>query len=110
MSKPSVLQEYDASLDSKKRCVIKGLARISRYHVTIMRTGQVILEPRVLAAPEDLSADARSMLLGSIDNLKTGKAGAYFKPEEDPELLSRVRKEFRAARKGVARKRNHQKV
>jgi hypothetical protein len=58
----------------------------------------------------DLRANARAMLLNSIDNLKKGKAGGYFNPEEDPGLLERAQKDYAADKKGVERRRNRHRV
>jgi hypothetical protein len=71
-----VLKEYDAKLDTKRRCVIHGLRSFNRYHVRVYADGTVQMQPRVLASPQELSANTLRMLYGSIKNLKKGKAGA----------------------------------
>ena len=71
-----VLQEYDAKLDSKRRCVIHGITSFDRYHVKIFDSGKVEMNPRVLASPEELSTKTLRMIYGSIRGLKENKAGS----------------------------------
>jgi hypothetical protein len=86
-----LLQEYDAKLDNKRRCVIHGIMPFDRYHVKVFKNGKVEMTPRVLASPEELSAKTLRMIYGSIKNLKKDKAGSavdfklfkkYLKDEE----------------------------
>jgi hypothetical protein len=72
----NILQEYDAKLDNKRRCVIHGIPSFDRYHVKIFNSGKVEMTPRVLARPEDLSEKTLRMIYGSIKNLKEGKVGS----------------------------------
>ncbi|MBL8028469.1 MAG: hypothetical protein JNL74_18745 [Fibrobacteres bacterium] len=84
--KNAVVQEYDVSLDNKKRCVIRGIPTISRYHVQVWKTGKIVMEPRILASVEDLSERAQNRLLESIKNFKAGKVGGTFNPKEFPDI------------------------
>ena len=72
----SILQEYEAKLDSKHRCVIHGIPAFNRYRVRIFKTGRIEMTPRVLASPSELSKNTLRMVYGSITNLKAGKAGS----------------------------------
>lgn len=72
----NVLQEYDAKLDDKRRCVIHGLRSFERYHVKVFNNGTIEMTPRVLASPEELSVKTLRMIYGSIRSLKQGKSGA----------------------------------
>lgn len=72
----NVIQEYDAKLDGKRRCTIHGIPAFDRYHVKVFTDGKIEMTPRVLAAPEELSAKSLRMIYGSIKNLKKGKAGS----------------------------------
>ena len=72
----NVVQEYDAKLDNKRRCVIHGIPAFNRYHVKIFENGKIEMNPRVLASPEELSAKALRMIYGSISGLKENKAGS----------------------------------
>jgi hypothetical protein len=71
----NILQEYDAKLDNKRRCVIHGIPSFDRFHVKIFNSGKVEMTPRVLARPEELSKNTLRMIYGSIKNLQDGKAG-----------------------------------
>ncbi len=71
-----VLQEYDAKLDNKRRCVIHGNLPFDRYHIKIFDSGKIEMNPRVLASPEELSEKTLRMIYGSIKNLKENKAGS----------------------------------
>lgn len=72
----NILQEYDAKLDTKQRCVIHGIPFFDRYHVKVFDSGKIEMMPRVLAGPKDLSKNTLRMIYGSVRNLKTGKAGS----------------------------------
>ncbi|MBM4183311.1 MAG: hypothetical protein FJ207_03695 [Gemmatimonadetes bacterium] len=49
------MREYDAKLDSRKRLTLRD-AGFEHYHVKEMDDGTVVLEPRVLVAPNALTA------------------------------------------------------
>ena len=72
----NVLQEYNAKLDNKHRCVIHGIPSFDRYHVKVFTNGKVEMTPRVLAGTEELSKNTLRMIYGSISNLKKGKSGS----------------------------------
>ena len=74
MSK-NVLQEYDAKLDNKQRCVIHGIPSFDRYHVKVFSDGKIEMTPRVLVSPEELSENSRRMIYSSIKNMREGKVG-----------------------------------
>jgi len=86
-----VLQEYDAKLDNKRRCVIHGNLPFERYHIKIFDSGKIEMNPRVLASPDELSEKTLRMIYGSIKNLKENKAGStvdfkkYGKYLKDPD-------------------------
>lgn len=70
-----VLEEYDAKLDTKRRCIIHGIPAFDRFHVKVFASGRIEMTPRVLAKPEELSKNTLRMIYGSVNNLKKGKAG-----------------------------------
>jgi len=72
----NILQEYDAKLDNKQRCVIHGIPSFDRYHVKVFNSGKVELTPRILARPEELSENTLRMIYGSIKNLQNRKSGS----------------------------------
>ena len=68
-------REYDARLDAKKRLTLRGVD-FDYYHVTILPDHRIILEPRVLTAPFELSANTLKMMDESVQNMKAGKVSA----------------------------------
>jgi len=66
------VKEYDARIDEKKRVTIRG-AHYEHYHVVEYDDGKIMLEPRVLVAPFELSTRSLAMMDESVDNLKSGK-------------------------------------
>ena len=68
----AVIREYDAKLDSKKRLVIRD-AEYDYYHVSVLRDQRIILEPRVLAIPSEVSANTLKMMDSSVKSMKKGK-------------------------------------
>ena len=52
---PTILKEFDAKLDSKKRLTLRG-ALYDYYHVKVLDNGSIILEPRELTIPAQFSS------------------------------------------------------
>ena len=69
----TVVKEYEAHLDTKKRITLRG-AQSEYYAVKTFRDGRVLLEPRVLVPPQAVSKRALKMLDRSAANLAKGKA------------------------------------
>jgi len=68
----AVLNQYVAHLDTKKRLTIRGtIAQF--FAVKIYSDGHVLLEPRVLVAPEMISKRSLKMMDQSVSNLKKQK-------------------------------------
>ncbi len=67
------IKEYDARMDVKKRVTLRG-AKYSSYHVIEYPNGQIVLEPRELVAPFEVSEKSLSMMDTAIVNFKKGKA------------------------------------
>ena len=67
--------EYDAKVDAKKRITIRN-ANYSYYHVREMESGVILLEPRELRAPFQISANTLAMMDKSIQNFKAGNVSA----------------------------------
>jgi hypothetical protein len=66
------MAEYDARIDSKKRLTLRG-ASFDYYHVQEYPDGRIILEPRQLVAPHEMSKKTLAMIDKSVANLKKGK-------------------------------------
>ena len=67
------VKEYDARIDMKKRLTIRG-AQYDNYHVYEFENGKIMLEPRVLVAPVEISKKTLGMMDSAMDNFKKGKA------------------------------------
>ncbi len=67
------VREYDAKLDSKKRLTLRG-GGFEYYHVTEYGDGRIVLEPRVLTSPFQVSANTLEMMDEAVRNLKEGSA------------------------------------
>jgi len=67
------LKEYDARVDTKKRVTLRG-ARYTNYHVQEYADGRIVLEPRELIAPFELSKHSLAAMDASMTNLKKGNA------------------------------------
>ena len=68
----SAIREYDAKLDSKKRLTLRE-AEYEYYHVSVFPDQRIVLEPRVLTTPFEVSANTLKMMDNSVDNMKKGK-------------------------------------
>ena len=68
----ATIREYDAKLDSKKRLTLRS-TKFDYYHVQEMENGIIILEPRELTAPLQISSNTLSMMDQSIENLRAGR-------------------------------------
>ena len=66
-----VLNRYDAKVDNKKRISIRG-SKYDYYSVTEYKDGKVVLEPRVLVAPFEVSNNTLSMMDKSVENIDKG--------------------------------------
>lgn len=65
------VKSYDAKIDSKKRITLRN-ALFEYFHVEEYSDGKIILEPRVLQKPFEISENTLAMMDYSIDNFKNG--------------------------------------
>ena len=68
----AAVREYDAKLDSKKRLTLRE-AGYEYYHVSVLPDQRIVLEPRVLTAPFEVSANTLKMMDSAVENMKMGK-------------------------------------
>ena len=61
----TAIREYDAKLDSKRRLTIRN-TNFDYYHVQEMDDGTIILEPRELTAPFQISVKTLAMMDQSV--------------------------------------------
>ena len=69
---------YDAKMDSKKRVTLRG-AKYEYYNVREMDDGSVLLSPRVLVSPFEISANTLKTMDQSMENFKAGKVSKPIK-------------------------------
>ena len=69
----STIKEYDAKLDSKRRLTLRS-NHFEYYHVREMSDGTILLEPRELTAPFQISVNTLSMMDTAIENMLAGNA------------------------------------
>ena len=67
----NTVREYDAKLDSKRRLTLRE-AGYEYYHVTVLPDQRIVLEPRVLTSPFEVSANTLKMMDESVENMKKG--------------------------------------
>ncbi len=69
---PAAVKEYDARMDVKKRVTLRG-AKFRNYHVQEYSDGSIMLEPRELVAPFEISKNTLSMMDSTVHNIHKGK-------------------------------------
>ena len=67
----AAIREYDAKLDSKNRLTLRD-AGYEYYHVTVLPDQRIVLEPRVLTSPFEVSENTLRMMDSSVENMKKG--------------------------------------
>ncbi|CAN2047437.1 conserved hypothetical protein [Candidatus Magnetomoraceae bacterium gMMP-1] len=65
----AIVKKYDAKLDNKKRLTIRG-TKYNFYHIQEFNDGTLVLKPRILVDPNEVSKNTLNMMDKSIDNLK----------------------------------------
>jgi len=68
----NTVKEYDARIDLKKRVTIRG-AHYEHYHVTEFADGRIVLEPRELVAPFDISQRTLASMDAAMAGYKAGE-------------------------------------
>lgn len=84
------VRNYDVHIDSKKRVTLRG-ARYQFYNVREYDNGCIILEPRELVIPKEISSRTLSSMDQAIRNFKLGQVS-------DPVDLSGIEAMKRASR------------
>ena len=69
----NTVREYDAKLDTKKRVTLRSSVLFDYYHVTEYADGRIVMEPRELTAPFQISANSLAMIDASMQSMKKGK-------------------------------------
>lgn len=68
----AAIKEYDAKLDTKRRITLRNV-HFEYYHVSEYDDGTIVLEPRELTAPFQVSANTLNMMDSAVQNMKAGK-------------------------------------
>lgn len=68
----TAVRTYDAKVDSKRRITLRN-TWFEYFHVEEYDDGRIVLEPRELTKPFQVSANSLSMMDASVDNVKKGK-------------------------------------
>jgi hypothetical protein len=71
----AVVAHYDIAADAKNRISLRG-AKTKYFHVKAFANGCYVLVPRLLVAPQGLSARSLKMLDKSVAQLKKRRASA----------------------------------
>lgn len=74
----TIIHEYDAKVDSKRRVTLRTRS-YEYYHVEEHDDGRIVLEPRELTRPINLSKDTLRMMDVSVSNLKKGRVSKAIK-------------------------------
>lgn len=69
---------YNGKIDSKKRITIRN-PKYEYYNVTEHENGVIVLEPRTLINPLEISKNTLSMMDKSIENIKDNKVSEPIK-------------------------------
>ena len=68
------VRSYDSKLDSKRRITLRA-ASYEYYHVEEYPDGRIVLEPRELTKPFEVSQNTLAMMDESMENYKAGNVG-----------------------------------
>ena len=66
------VRTYDTKIDMKKRITLRN-SKYEYYHVQEFEDGRIMLEPRELVVPFEISQATLSMMDSAMSNLKNGK-------------------------------------
>ena len=86
MGHSKIIDEYDITLDSRKRVTLKCKPKYSRYHVKIFKSGVVVMVPQKIVVSDDISENTLNMIYSSIRSLNAGKVS-------EPLDLKRIKKD-----------------
>ena len=68
----TAVRSYDTKIDMKKRLTLRN-SKYEYYHVQEFEDGRIMLEPRELVVPFEISQATLSMMDSAMTNLKNGK-------------------------------------
>lgn len=71
MTNAVAVKSYDAKIDSKKRITLRN-SMFEYFHVEEYDDGRIILEPRELTKPFQVSEKTLSMMDSAVENIMAG--------------------------------------
>ena len=74
----AAIRSYNAKVDSKKRITLRNTV-YEYFHIEEYEDGKIVLEPRELTKPFQISKNSLSMMDSSVQNLKAGNVSAPLK-------------------------------
>lgn len=75
-----ILNSYNSKIDAKRRITLRK-AQYEYYSVKEYKNGTIILEPRILVSPFDISENSLKMMDESMKNFKKGKVSKEIKED-----------------------------
>ena len=69
------VRSYDVHLDAKNRITLRG-AGYANYNVRMYENGCIILEPRIMTAPDTISARTLAEMDQAVANFRSGTVSA----------------------------------
>ncbi len=69
---PTIVNQFDAKVDAKKRISLRN-AQFDYYHAEVYDDGRIVLSPRVLTDPFQVSEKTLETMDRSMENFKEGK-------------------------------------
>lgn len=79
--KKKIVKEYTTRIDAKNRITIREPQYVN-YKVSVYQDGSVVLNPRVLVDPNEISEKSLKMLGKSVENFKKGNVSGKVKIDE----------------------------
>lgn len=67
----TAVKAYDTKIDMKKRITLRN-SKYEYYHVQEFEDGRIMLEPRELTIPFEISESTLKMMDSAVTNLKAG--------------------------------------
>ena len=77
----AIRTNYNAHLDSKKRLTLRGASH-EYYNVKEYDNGFILLEPRELVVPTEISANTLKMMDNAVKNMTAGNVSHHFTLEK----------------------------
>jgi len=67
----AIVKQYETKLDAKKRLLIRK-SKYAYFLVKEFDDGHIVLEPKVLVSPDEISENTLQMMDEAVNNFKSG--------------------------------------